>query len=119
MEKQRLVQVFDKQADKWDRRRKKRKIDSKWRQKLLQDAKGRVLEIAVGAGGNFQFYRRDVQVTAFDFSPLMVERAKRAAEEYGIQAEIYVGDAETVELPERAFDTVVSTLSLCAYSDPL
>ncbi|MCL6444919.1 MAG: class I SAM-dependent methyltransferase [Alicyclobacillus sp.] len=119
MDKHRLVQVFDRQADTWDRRRKKRTIDTKWRERLLRDAKGRILEVAVGAGGNFQFYKPDVQVTALDFSPMMIEKAKRASEEYDIPTEFHVGDIETVELPEKAFDTVVSTLSLCAYSDPL
>ncbi len=119
MDKHRLVRVFDKQADTWDRRRKKRTLDTKWREKLLGDAKGRVLEVAVGAGGNFQFYKRNVQVTALDFSPMMIGKARRAAEEYGIQTEFHVGDIETVELPERTFDTVVSTLSMCAYAEPL
>jgi ubiquinone/menaquinone biosynthesis C-methylase UbiE len=119
VDKQRLVRVFDRQADTWDRRRKKRTIDTKWRERLLRDAKGRILEVAVGAGGNFQFYKPDVQVTALDFSPMMIEKAKRASEEYGIPTEFHVGDIETVELPEKAFDTVVSALSLCAYSNPL
>lgn len=119
MEKDRLIRVFDKQADTWERRRKKRSMDREWRQKLLSGATGNTLEVAVGAGGNFQFYKPDVKVTALDFSPMMIEKARRAAEEYGILSEFHVGDIERVTLPEKSFDTVVSTLSLCAYSDPL
>ena len=119
MDKQRLVRMFDKQADMWERRRKKRTVDSKWRQRLLEGATGKILEVAVGAGGNFQFYSPDVEVTAFDFSPMMIDRAKLAAAEYQIRASFQVGDIENVQLPEKSFDTVVSTLSMCAYADPL
>lgn len=70
-------------------------------------------------GGNFQYYHSDVDVTAIDFSRVMIQRAMRAAEDYGIQATFYEGDTETIDLPDGAFDTVVSTLSMCAYDDPL
>jgi ubiquinone/menaquinone biosynthesis C-methylase UbiE len=119
MEKHQLIRKFDKQADKWDKRRRKRTIDTKWRKELLADARGRVLEIAVGAGGNFPFYNKNVHVTAVDFSPLMIMKAKGAAYENGIQAEFFVGDIEEMDFPERAFDTVVTTLSICAFSDPV
>ncbi len=58
-------------------------------------------------------------MTGIDFSPMMIDKAKRAAAEYSVQAEFLVGDIEAVEIPEEGFDTVVSTQSLCAYSDPL
>lgn len=119
MEKERLVQVFDKQADMWERRRKQRSVDTKWRQQLLKSAKGEILEVAVGAGGNFQFYKSAAKVTALDFSPMMINKAKHAAQEHRIEAEFHVGDIENVDLPAKSFDTVVSTLSLCAYSNPL
>ncbi len=119
IDNERLVKVFDKQADKWDRRRRKQTLDSKWRRQLLAGARGQVLEIAVGAGGNFAYYDRSVHVTALDFSPLMVEKAKGAAKENRIEADFFVGDIAAADFPEGAYDTVVSTLSMCAYSDPV
>lgn len=113
------VELFNKQADMWDRKRRKKTLDKKWRQKLLAEARGRILELAVGAGANFQFYDPTVTVTAVDFSPAMIEKARKAADEYNIQANFLVGDIEHVELPEETFDTVISTLSLCAYPNPL
>lgn len=50
IDKERLGKVFDKQAESWDRRRRKQTSDSKWRRQLLAGARGQVLEIAVGAG---------------------------------------------------------------------
>lgn len=79
-----------------------------------------MLEVAVGAGANFPFYPRDkVNVTAVDFSPEMLSRARRMASEMGIRAHFLERDIETLELPERSYDCVVSTLSLCGYEDPV
>ena len=113
-----MVRLYDKQADRWDRRRQKRTMDTRWRRQLLADARGEVLEIAVGAGGNFPFYDASVRVTAVDISPEMVARARNAAAACGITAECMTGDIEELDFPARAFDTVVSTLSLCSYTDP-
>ncbi len=65
-------------------------MDREWRQKLLLDATRNTLEIAVGAGGNFQFYKPDVKVTALDFSPMMIEKAQRAAKEYRISSVFHI-----------------------------
>ena len=53
------------------------------------------------------------------FSPAMLAKAKAANDrQFGLRAEFQQGDIDTLALPARAFDTVVSTLSLCAYRDP-
>lgn len=119
MEKVEIIQLFEKQAARYEKRRKKKSIDTKWRKKLLEDARGKILEVAVGAGANFQFYSPAVEVTAVDFSPSMIEKAKQAAKEYGIQAEFIVADVESLSFPENCFDTIVSTLTLCSYSQPV
>ncbi|MFC4411420.1 class I SAM-dependent methyltransferase [Chungangia koreensis] len=85
---------------------------------MVETATGKVLEVSVGAGNNFPFYPVDVHVTAVDFSQKMIEKAKEAAEEYGVECEFLVSDVENLMFQENTFDTVVSTLSLCAYKDP-
>lgn len=119
MEKERLVRKFDKQAARYDRSREQRALGA-WREALLRDVRGHVFEAAVGAGANFPFYRnKDMSLTAVDFSPAMVQTATQAARRYGIEANIYQHDLETLEFPDESFDTVVSTLSLCGYDDPV
>lgn len=119
MNKNSLIRKFNKQAAIYERNTRQRKL-GEWRQQLLQDIEGDVLEVAVGAGANFPFYNRDkVNVTAVDFSPEMLRHARQMASELGIQATFLERDIETLELPERAYDCIVSTLSLCGYEDPV
>jgi ubiquinone/menaquinone biosynthesis C-methylase UbiE len=117
MNKHQLIEIFDRQARMYERRRKQ-KAQKKWREKLLHSAGGKVLEVAVGAGANFPFYPREVEVTAVDFSPEMLKRAKEAAQEYGIRTEWILSDVENLSFPSDSFDTIVSTLSLCGYENP-
>jgi ubiquinone/menaquinone biosynthesis C-methylase UbiE len=114
-----LIRKFNKQAARYERNTRQRSL-GEWRQRLLQDVEGHVLEVAVGAGANFPFYNRSkVDVTAVDFSPEMLSRARQMTSELGIQATFQEQDIEMLELPERSFDCVVSTLSLCGYKDPV
>lgn len=118
MEKSKLVRKFDRQARMYEKQRKRKNLGD-LRGQLLQQAEGKVLELAVGAGANFAYYSSDVQVTAVDFSPQMLEKAKDAAEEQGIHTEFMLSDIETLDFPENTFDTIVSTLSFCSYEHPV
>lgn len=101
----------------YDNRRKKQ-TEREWREKLIRCAKGRVLEVAVGAGANFQFYPKDVEVTAVDFSQAMLNKAKEAAAQAGVQAQFIRSDVESLSFPIDSFDTIISTLSFCGYEEP-
>ncbi|MBB6734099.1 class I SAM-dependent methyltransferase [Cohnella zeiphila] len=118
MNHERLIRKFDKQAKIYEARRKRRS-EGMWREKLIRTARGDVLEVGVGAGANFPFYSREVQVTAVDFSPAMLEKAREAASDSGIRAEFKLRDTESLSFPDDSFDTVVSTLTLCGYENPL
>lgn len=118
MEKQKLIRIFDKQADQYEKQREDPK-QQRWRKHLLSQAKGEVLELAVGAGANFPFYPRDVKITATDFSEAMLAKAKEAAHNKGLDAHFRCADIEEMNFPEQSFDTIVSTLSLCSYRHPL
>lgn len=118
MDKQKLIRKFDRQARMYERQRKKDNLGN-WRRQLLQQAEGNVLELAVGAGANFAYYSPNVQVTAVDISPQMLEKAKGAAKEQGIYTEFMLSDIEALDFPENSFDTIVSTLSFCGYEHPI
>lgn len=118
MDKEKLARKFDRQARTYEKQRKKGNLVN-WRRQLLQQAEGKVLELAVGAGANFAYYSPSAQVTAVDISPQMLGKAKGAAEEQGIYTTFMLSDIEALEFPEHTFDTVVSTLSFCGYEHPL
>lgn len=118
MAKRPKAAVFDKQARTYAGKREAALLVD-WRGRLLKAAEGRVLELAVGAGANFSYYPPGVQVTAVDFSTAMLEHARRTAASSNLEVQFVCGDIESLALPEKSFDTVVSTLSLCAYDQPL
>ncbi|NQX46074.1 class I SAM-dependent methyltransferase [Paenibacillus tritici] len=118
MDQERLIRIFDRQATDYDRKREDPQ-QQRWRRNLISDAKGDVLELAVGAGANFPFYPRGVRITAADFSGAMVEKARQAARHYHLDANCICADMEDMSFPAQSFDTVVSTLSMCSYKNPL
>jgi len=84
---------------------------------VCSQASGEVLEVAVGTGRNFSFYPDGVRLTGIELSAEMLAIARRRAAEVGLQAELLQGDAQALEFPDAAFDTVVCTFSLCSIPD--
>ncbi|KRV46880.1 ubiquinone biosynthesis methyltransferase UbiE [Wenjunlia vitaminophila] len=80
-------------------------------------ARGRVLEVAVGTGLNFPCYARDTELTGVDLSPAMLGRARRRAGELGVRVTLTEASATELPFPDGAFDTVVCTLALCCIPD--
>ena len=89
------------------------------RRRLLRRASGEVLEVACGTGANFPYYPKEYTLTAVDVSPAMVEIAQRRAEKLGLDVDFRIMDAETLAFPDERFETVVSTLTLCTFPDPV
>lgn len=90
-----------------------------WRKKLLKKAKGKILEVGVGTGKNFDFYPAGAVVTAIDFAEKMIALAKKNAEKKGLTFKIEEGDVENLAYPDNFFDTVVATFVFCSVPNPL
>ncbi len=91
----------------------------KLRRRLLRHASGQVLEIAVGTGRNVRHYPQTCQITGVDFSPAMLEVARKEARRLGVKTRFLVMDAESLAFPDESFDTVVSSLTVCTFADPV
>ena len=87
------------------------------REWVCSQARGEVLEIAVGTGRNFPFYPEEVLLTGIELSPKMLDLARRRARELGRDADLRVGDAHNLPYPDASFDTVIVTLALCTIPD--
>lgn len=117
MEREELINLYNARGKKL---KKNRKIFySKYRELLLQEVKGETLEVAVGAGANFGFYPPTVKLTAVDFSPVLLKIAEESAKENKLEVRFIQADVESLSFEENSFDTIVSTLTLCAYADPV
>jgi ubiquinone/menaquinone biosynthesis C-methylase UbiE len=80
-------------------------------------ATGDVLEVAIGTGRNIPAYPPEIRLTGIDWSPAMLDIARRRADELHQSVELAEGDARALPFPDASFDTVVSTFSLCAVPD--
>jgi ubiquinone/menaquinone biosynthesis C-methylase UbiE len=103
---------YDKQMAFWERR-----LFGDGRQWVCGQASGEVLEAAIGTGRNLLYYPQDIRLTGVDFSPAMLQLARRQADRLGRQVDLREGDAQALQLPDASFDTVVCTFSLCAIPD--
>lgn len=118
MERKALIKKFDKQVNKYNKRRKNDNA-YKFREQVFQDVEGKVLEVGIGSGLNFSFYNKDVELTGVDFSREMLKIAQNAAKEYPFKATFIQEDVESVKFNENTFDTIVSSATLCAYQNPV
>lgn len=90
----------------------------RYRARLIDQVQGpRVLEVGVGTGRNLPLYADAVHVDAIDFSPAMLERARRRPGRPNVELQLM--DVEQLQWPAESFDTVVSTCVFCSVPHPL
>lgn len=89
------------------------------RRRHLAAARGEVLVIAAGTGLDLRALPSGSRVILTDISPGMLAVAGQRAAEAGRDVSCAVMDAQMLALPDAAFDTVVSSLALCTFPDPV
>ena len=91
----------------------------KQREKVVPEARGQVLEIGMGAGHNLPYYQRDQVERVVGIDPCSTSwgLAQPRAKKLGVPIEFIEGSAESMPLPDAAFDTVLMTYSLCTILD--
>ena len=87
------------------------------RQWACSQARGKVLEVAVGTGLNLESYAPDITLTGIDLSDAMLDIARDRSKQLGRPATLLQGDAHTLPFDDASFDTVVCTFGLCAIPD--
>jgi ubiquinone/menaquinone biosynthesis C-methylase UbiE len=103
---------YDKEMGFWDRH-----LFGDTREWVCSQARGEVLEVAVGTGLNLPFYPDDVTLTGIDLSEGMLDIARDRAAELDRPATLRLGNAHELPFEDAAFDTVVCTFGLCAIPD--
>lgn len=91
---------------------------SKWREKLLSEAKGQVLEVGIGTGKNIPYYPENVKLTGIDFSPKMVEIARKKAKNKS-NIQLLEMNAEDMDFSDNSFDTVITSCVFCSVPNPV
>jgi ubiquinone/menaquinone biosynthesis C-methylase UbiE len=88
------------------------------RRRLLRQASGKVLEVAVGTGKNLQYYSGGCRIIGIDVSREMLNVARKRAARLSTDVSFLLGDAEALPFSDHSFDTVVSSLSTCTFPNP-
>ncbi len=87
-----------------------------YRQAVLADATGEVLEIGFGTGLNLAYYPRNAvqKITTVDVNMGMNKLARERIASSQIPVELQTLNGENLPMADNTFDTVVSTWTLCS-----
>ena len=86
-----------------------------WRQHLVGQARGRILDLGCGTGRNLRLFDAESQVTGLELDLGLLAAARRRAPDLAL----VVGRAEDLPFRSGSFDTVVSSLVFCSVADPV
>ena len=89
------------------------------RRRLLERARGDVVELGAGTGINVPLYPPTVRrlVLTEPAAPMLARLARRARGA-GVVAEVVAAPAERLPFPDASFDRAVGTFLLCTVDDP-
>ncbi|GMM94464.1 class I SAM-dependent methyltransferase [Qipengyuania sp. MTN3-11] len=90
------------------------------RRQIVPLAEGSVFEIGCGGGLNQAFYdtSRVVSFAGIDPHAKLLDGTRARARERGWDCDLRQGHGEDIPFPERSFDTVVCTYTLCSVENP-
>jgi ubiquinone/menaquinone biosynthesis C-methylase UbiE len=98
--------------------KKAQKVEGPFRERIVADARGEVLEVGAGNGFNFPHYRAATRVVAIEPDPAMRKRGAARARAASVPIALGPGDAHSLDFPDASFDTVIFSLVLCTIPDP-
>lgn len=91
----------------------------KYKRALFAKSRGKTMLVAAGTGLDFQSFPPGLEITAIDFSPKMLEKAREKAAAYDGKLDIVQADVQNLEFETGTFDTVVTSCTFCSVPDPV
>ena len=89
------------------------------KRELFAKCQGKVLLVAAGTGLDFPLFKDELDITAIDFSPKMVRKAKEKALKYNGSIKVELADVEDMDYPDNSFDTTVTSCTFCSVPNPI
>lgn len=93
------------------------KVEGPYRQRIIEDAHGDILEVGAGNGFNFPHYRKASRVVAIEPEAAMRRRGAARAHRASVPIDLREGNAHVLDFPDDSFDTIVFSLVLCTIPD--
>lgn len=91
-----------------------------YRERIVSEAEGRILEIGIGSGLNLPFYGPKArEIMGLEPSPRLVAMAQRRMRGSRHPVTFINGSAEAIPLDNGDVDTVVTTWTLCSIAQAL
>lgn len=87
-----------------------------YKRRLFARATGQTLLVAVGTGTDLP-YLPAVDAVGVDYSPAMLTRARRRVGEGPARVRLLCADAAALPFPDRAFETVITSCTMCSLPD--
>src|SRR6185436_9077619 len=87
---------------------------------IINQRKGRVLEVGVGTGLSLPNYGRHLEIVGIDLSPEMLEKAREKVDEERLTnvTGLHEMDASALTFGDSEFDTVVAMYVITVVPDP-
>jgi len=83
------------------------------RRMLFDGLNGTLLDAGVGTGRNFPFYPNDSKIIGIDFSPAMLDRARRRRDKLGTVVDLREMNVMETEFADDSIDGIVATFLFC------
>ena len=91
----------------------------RYKREIFAKAVGKTMLVAAGTGIDFKYFPADIEVTAIDFSPTMLEYAAKKVDECRAPITLVEADVTDLDFPDRHFDTVATSCTFCSVPDPV
>jgi ubiquinone/menaquinone biosynthesis C-methylase UbiE len=89
-----------------------------YRERVVSQARGRVLEIGIGSGLNLPLYGVPVdEIIGLDPAARLIAMAQDAANRSKIPVTLITGSAQAIPIDRGSIDTLVTTWTLCSIPD--
>ena len=93
---------------------------TRYRARIIPEARGTILEIGIGSGLNLPFYGASVEkLYGLDPSEELLSMARKKARNVPFAVEFLNQSGTEIPLDGRCVDTVVTTWTLCTIPDPI
>ncbi|HXR40083.1 MAG TPA: methyltransferase domain-containing protein [Terracidiphilus sp.] len=86
--------------------------------KLEVKAGDSVLETSVGTGLNLKYLPQGVQISGLDLSAEMLGSCQANLRRWGLEADLYLGNAEALPFADASFDVVFHVGGISFFNDP-
>jgi ubiquinone/menaquinone biosynthesis C-methylase UbiE len=86
------------------------------RRNIVERAYGNVLEVGIGTGANFDYYKPGITLTGVDWSSKVLKFCKEKHKK--VPLKVVEADLNNLPFEDNSFDCLVSTFTICSVLEP-